>query len=104
MFCARYRAEFPNDLREHVGSGGVRPPLHLRPLRHVLAVRGPDRRPALRPALRLQHQRGRSRTYNTTHIHLPVSYGFVFTARNIYLADATSSERIQIKALLGSQI
>ena len=44
---SRYRAELQNHLREHVRAGGVRPRLHLHPLRHILAVRGSDRCPAL---------------------------------------------------------
>lgn len=55
---SRHRAELQNQLREHVGSGGVRRPLHLPPLRHLLALCGSDGGAALRPPVRLQHQRG----------------------------------------------
>lgn len=74
VLCSRYRSELQNHLREHVWAGGVRPWLHLHPLRHILAVCGSDRCPALWPALCIQYQCGRSLFLPHTHIHTHALY------------------------------
>lgn len=60
VILCRHIAELSNYFCEHVGSGSVRRPLHLRSLRHHLALCRSHCRPALWPAVCFQRQRGES--------------------------------------------